>query len=76
LVEISCPVCESETQDGSFIQAQVLLESEPLNDNKLIAEGFNCFVCGLQISPEERFLARHFVGQIPQDIAEEYLKNM
>ena len=54
--------------------AQVLLESDPLKEKKLIPEGFNCFVCGLRISPKERFLARHFVPEIPEDIATAYLK--
>jgi hypothetical protein len=75
-VEISCPVCDSETGDGSFVRALVLLEDAPLDENRLVAEGFNCFVCGLCISPEERFLARHFVGQLPEDIATAYLKDI
>lgn len=75
-VEISCPVCDSETGDGSFVQAQVLLEDTPLDENRLVAEGFKCFVCGLYISPEERFLARHFVGQLPEDVATAYLKDI
>jgi hypothetical protein len=75
-VEIPCPVCDSKTGDGSYVQAQVLLEKEPVDDNQLIAEGFNCFICGLRISPEERFLARHFVGQIPENISTVYLKDI
>jgi len=75
-VEISCPVCDSETGDGSFVRAQVLLEKAPLDQNRLVAEGFNCFVCGLYISPEERFLARHFVDQVPEDVATAYLKDI
>lgn len=76
VVEISCPICDSDTRDGSFVHAQVLLEDDPIDDNQLIAEGFVCFVCGLAISPKERFLARHFVGQIPEDVVTAYLKNI
>ena len=76
IVEVSCPVCDSKTGDGSYVRAQVLLENDPLDNNRLIAEGFNCFVCGLHISPRERFLARHFVGQIPEDITTAYLRDI
>jgi hypothetical protein len=75
-VEISCPVCDSDTGDGSNVMAQVLLENAPLDKNRLVPEGFNCFVCGLLISPEERFLAQHFVGQIPEDVATAYLTDI
>ena|SRR5882724_414612 len=76
MVEVPCPVCDSETGDGSYVRAQVLPENDPLDNNCLIAKGFNCFVCALHISPRERFLARHFVGQIPEDIATAYLKDI
>jgi hypothetical protein len=76
IVEVQCPDCGSEAGDGSCVQAQVLLESHPLGNNCLMPEGFNCFVCGLQIVPRERFLARHFIGQIPDDVANEYLKDI
>jgi hypothetical protein len=76
MVEVPCPICGSETGDGSYVRAQVLPENGPLDNNCLIAEGFNCYVCGLHVSPGERFLARHFVGQIPEDIATAYLKNI
>jgi hypothetical protein len=75
IVEVACPICGSETGDGSYLQAQVLLEGNALDDDRLVAEGFNCFVCGLRIFPEERFLAQYFVGQIPENIAIEYLKD-
>jgi hypothetical protein len=74
-VEIDCPVCDSQPSDGSFAKAQVLLERSPVNENRLVAEGFNCFVCGLLILPEERFLARHFVGELPEEITTAYLKD-
>jgi len=76
MVELPCPICDSETGDGSDVAAQVLLEDHPLEENRLVPEGFNCFVCGLHISPSERFLARHFVGAIPEDIAGAYLKDI
>lgn len=76
VVEIICPVCNSDAGEGSYVQAQVLLEEGPIDDNQLIAEGFNCFVCGLHISPKERFLARHFVGRIDEDVATAYLKDI
>lgn len=76
VVEIPCPVCDSEAGDGSDVPAQVLLENDPLDNNQLIAEGFICFVCGLYISPTERFLAKHFVGKIPDEVANAYLKNI
>jgi hypothetical protein len=75
-VEISCPVCDSQPSDGSFAMAQVLLENAPLNENRLVPEGFNCFVCGLFISPEERFLARHFIGELPEDVSTKFLKDI
>ncbi len=75
-VEISCPVCDSQPGDGSYATAQVLLESAPLEENRLVPEGFNCFVCGLFISPKERFLARHFVGELPEDVTTEFLKDI
>jgi hypothetical protein len=76
IVEVCCPVCDSDPGDGSYVRAQVLLEDSPIANNLLIAEGFNCFVCGLRIVPEERFLARHFVGEIPEETATEYLKDI
>jgi hypothetical protein len=75
-VEIYCPVCDSQTSDGSLIMAQVLLEQEPVEKNHLVPEGFNCFVCGLHISPEEHFLANHFVGELPEDVKANYLNDI
>ena len=75
-VEIPCPVCDSNPGDGSFIEAQVLLENEFLDQNILLPIGFNCFVCDLHISPKERFLAQHFVGQLPEDVVTSYLKDL
>jgi hypothetical protein len=75
-IEIQCPVCHSQSADGSFLQAQVLLDGDKVEHNELIPEGFHCSVCGLHIEPRERFLARHFVGQISEDIRISYLKDI
>jgi hypothetical protein len=75
-VEIPCPVCGGfEPRDGSDTMAQVLLEREPVKEKRLVPEGFNCFICGLHILPEERYLARHFVGELPEDITTAYLED-
>ena len=76
MVEVPRPVCGPETGDGSYVRAQVLLENDPLDNNCVIAEGFNSCICGLHVSPRDRFLARHFVGQIREDITTAYLKNI
>jgi transcription elongation factor Elf1 len=75
-VEIACPVCGSQPSDGSSVRAQVLLEDAPLYENRLVPEAFNCFVCGLEISPGERFLARHFVGDLLDDVAAAYREDI
>jgi hypothetical protein len=75
-LEIPCPVCDSDPGDGSFIEAQVLIDNESLEQNVLVPIGFNCFVCDLHISPNERFLAQHFVGQLPDDVVSAFLKDI
>jgi hypothetical protein len=68
-------ICASNTGDG-YLLAKVLLESQPLDQKRLVPEGFLCYVCGLQIDPSEKYLARHFVPQIPTETATAYLKDI
>ncbi len=75
VVEISCPICDSDT-GADYVPAKVLLEDEPLEQKHLIPEGFLCYVCGLLIEPSEKYLARHFVPPIPTDVAAAYLKDI
>jgi hypothetical protein len=75
IVEISCPICDSDTGEG-YLPAKVLLESGPLDQKRLVPEGFLCYVCGLRINPSEKYLARHFVPPIPTDTAAAYLKDL
>jgi hypothetical protein len=76
VIDIQCPVCDSDTHDGSYVTAHVLLNEQMVDEKMLIPVAFSCFVCGLSISSNERFLAKHFVGPIPDDTAQEYLKGI
>lgn len=75
VVQIDCPICDSRTSDGEYVQARVLLEDEPLEKTQLIPEGFICLVCGFEITPSQKYLAKHFVPTIPKDTAEAFLKD-
>jgi hypothetical protein len=76
VIEVDCPICGSTTRDGDYIQARVLLEDKPLNQKQLIPEGFRCLICGFEIDPSEKYLARHFVEPIPAKAAEAFLKDI
>jgi hypothetical protein len=76
IVEVDCPICGSLTADEQRVPANVLLEEAPLNQKKLVPEGFRCYICGFSISPCDRYLARHFVPTIDPDVAGAYLKGV
>jgi len=76
VIELECPICDSDLGDGSKVLARVLLEDNPLDQKLLVREGFLCYVCGLHIDPSQQYLARHFVPTIPPDVAANYLKDI
>ncbi len=75
IIEVSCPICNSMSADQSYVPAKVLLENDPLDQKLLVPEGFLCHVCGFLIEPTERYLAKHFVPQIPEETAATFLKD-
>ena len=75
-IDIECPVCDSQTPDGSYVSAHVLLDDQLVEQKSLVPVAFACFVCGLSISPDERLLAKHFVGALPDEKAQQYLKDI
>jgi hypothetical protein len=75
VVEVDCPICDSETE-ADYIPAKVLLESDPLDQKLLVPEGFLCYICGMQIDPTQRYLAKHFVPPIPPETAARYLEDI
>lgn len=76
VIEVDCPICGSTTRDGDYIPARVLLEDKPLDQKQLIPEGFRCLICGFEIDPSEKYLARHFVDPIPEETADAFLKDI
>jgi hypothetical protein len=76
VVTIDCPICGSDTREGDLIPARVLLEDEPLGRKQLVPEGFICLVCGFEINPSQKYLARHFVPPIPPETAAAFLKDI
>lgn len=76
VVRVNCPICDSDTRDGDYIEARVLLEDEPLDQEQLVPEGFICLVCGFQIHPSQKYLARHFVPPIPEKTAAAFLDDI
>jgi hypothetical protein len=76
IIEVSCPICNSMSADQSYVPAKVLLENDPLDQKLLVPEGFLCHVCGFLIEPRERYLAKHFVPQVPEETAAAFLKDL
>lgn len=75
VLEVKCPICDSDPGEGSMILAKALIEAEALDQQQVLPEGFLCYVCGLLIEPSERYLARHFVPPIPKETAKEFLSS-
>jgi len=75
-IEVSCPICGSTASDGSYVPARVLIDSEPLDRKILVPEGFLCYVCGYEIRPRERYLAKHFAPPIAPEQAAAFLKDL